>query len=183
MRNHGSQLNRSFMIHNIHLVRRIQQLMDYMVMVAMDLENIEKGLESEAVRELATKELSRVRKDIETLVIGTRGQAPPPTKEELSAYASGFMPTAPKPAKPAKKKVEEIEQDIKEVLNSIFGGMLDKLESDKQEEQEEEAKDDPDAEKHLWRSPYWSGKREQSNNSSDEDMPDPEDLEDYLKGL
>jgi hypothetical protein len=182
MRNHGSQLNRSFMIHNIHLVRRIQQLMDYMVMVAMDLENIEKGLESEAVRELATKELARVRKDIDTLVLSTRG-GPPPSKEELTAYATGFMPVppkAPKP-KPAKKPVEEIEEEIKEVLNSIFGGMLDKLESDKQEEG---VKDDPDAEKHLWRSPYWTGKQEQSNNSaSDEDMPDPEDLEDYLKGL
>lgn len=171
-RNHSSQLNQSFMIHNIHLIRRMQQLMDYMVSVIMDLENIEKAMQSEITRDLAITELRRLRQDMESVILSTRGRATPPSTQEMATYASGF--TTPKPEK--KQKIEDIEKDIKEVLNDIFGGIMKKMEEEAAAAEIGDAKEEVETD-NLWRVP----KPEET--VKDDWFPDPEDLEDYLKGL
>lgn len=169
-RNHSSQLNQSFMIHNIHLIRRMQQLMDYMVSIIMDLDNIEKIIgNGEASHELIVSELRRLRQDMESVILSTRGRATPPTTQEMATYASGF--TTQKPER-KQQKVEEIEKDIKEILNDIFGGIMKKME----EEAEAAGAKDEEVD-NLWRVP----KPEET--AKDDWFPDPEDLEDYLKGL
>lgn len=173
-RNHSSQLNQSFMIHNIHLIRRMQQLMDYMVTIIMDMENIEKAIPNDETRELAVTELRRLRQDMESVILSTRGRTAPPTTQDMATYASAFTTKKPEKKQP---KVEEIEKDIKEILNDIFGGLMKKMEeeaeaADAKATEEEEVETD-----NLWRVP----KPEET--VQDEWIPDPEDLEDYLKGL
>lgn len=168
-RNHSSQLNQSFMIHNIHLIRRMQQLMDYMVSIILDMENIEKAIPNEETRQLAITELRRLRQDMESVILSTRGRASPPSTQDMATYASAFTTKKPEKKQP---KVEEIEKDIKEILNDIFGGIMKKME----EEAEAAGAKDEEVD-NLWRVP----KPEET--VKDDWFPDPEDLEDYLKGL
>lgn len=168
-RNHSSQLNQSFMIHNIHLIRRMQQLMDYMVSIILDMENIEKAISNEETRQLAITELRRLRQDMESVILSTRGRASPPSTQDMATYASAFTTKKPEKKQP---KVEEIEKDIKEILNDIFGGIMKKME----EEAEAAGAKDEEVD-NLWRVP----KPEET--AKDDWFPDPEDLEDYLKGL
>lgn len=172
-RNHSSQLNQSFMIHNIHLIRRMQQLMDYMVSIILDMENIEKAIPKDETRQLAMTELRRLRQDMESVILSTRGRASPPSTQDMATYASAFITKKSEKKQP---KVEEIEKDIKEILNDIFGGIMKKMEEEAEATMEAKAEEEVETD-NLWRVP------KPKETVQDEWIPDPEDLEDYLKGL
>jgi hypothetical protein len=164
-RNYSAYLNQSLLIHNMHLLRRMQQFMDYFLSVAGNIHTIEQMLASgnpDTVKS-GRDELKKIRIEFDAMVLSLRGTSQPPSKEDILAFAGSFV------AKPRRKPeerpvsdVEVLESDIKKILDEIFG--------DFSKQKETETPPPPPDNKKI-------------NEKILDDLPDPEDLEDFLKGL
>jgi hypothetical protein len=161
-RNYSAYLNQSLLIHNMHLLRRMQQFMDYFLSVAGNIHGIEQMLASGNPETVKTgrDELRKIRIELDAMVLSLRGTSQPPTKQDILAFAGSFV-TKPrkKPEERPTDSVEELESDIKRILEEIFGNIKDK------------ETETPPAD------------NQKINDGILDDLPDPEDLEDFLKGL
>jgi hypothetical protein len=139
--------------------------MDYFLSVAGNIHEIEQMLASgnpETVKS-GREKLRKIRIELDAMVLSLRGTSQPPSKEDILAFAGSFI------AKPRRKPeerptdgIESLENDIKRILDEIFSGIKDKQTEMPTEDQEK------------------------INETIDwilDDFPDPEDLEDFLKGL
>lgn len=176
MRNYSAYLNQSLLIHNMHLVRRMQQFLDYFLSLAGEIHEIEELLASGDPNTVlrGQQQIKKIRIELDSLVLSMRGTSQPPTKEDMLAFSGSFVQKPKRRGKKASPEdIADIEDDIKKILDTIFGGM--KKDKDKElpppvkwiradEEPPPTAKD-----KVIEEFP--------------DDLPDPEDLEDFLKGL
>lgn len=174
MRNYSAYLNQSLLIHNMHLVRRMQQFLDYFLSLASEIHEIEDMLVSDDPKTVAKgrEQMKKIRIELDTLVLAQRGTSQPPTKEDMLAFSGSFVQ---KPKRKGKATpVEDIEDDIKKILDSIFGGLKKGKDKDSPPSPKEWIRADADQP---------PAAKDKVSDEFPDDLPDPEDLEDFLKGL
>lgn len=174
-RNQASQLNQSFMIHNMHLIRKTQQIMDYFVTVVSSLDNINAMIKSGNITNAeVTEHLDRIINEMDSVVVALRGRGTPPSKEDMLVYSGSFA-NPPKGMPSDKPTKEELEKEIKQVLESIFGKITKKIEDAVGDAVPPPTNEQPKRKNRAKKNP-------ESDNSTDCPF-DAEDLEDFLNGL